>query len=103
MTQVQLKENVSTYEIIAKGHATGSTEVCAAVSMLMTAMANWNIMYGSGDLVPSVLDDGYAKVKLRKADPGAKAIWELANVAFHLLAESDKHFLKKVQKLGQES
>lgn len=103
MTQVQLKEHVSTYEIIAKGHATGSTEVCAAVSMLMTAMANWNLKYGSGDTIPSVLEPGYAKVKLRKADPGAKAIWELANVAFHSLAESDKAFLKKVQKLGQDS
>ena len=103
MTQVQLKENVSTYEITAKGHATGSTEVCAAVSMLMTAIANWNMLYGSGDTIPAVLKPGYAKVKLRKADSGAKAIWELANVAFHALAESDKNFLKKVQKLGQDS
>lgn len=101
MTKVSLTEKITVYEIECKGHATGSTEVCAAVSMLMTAMANWNIMYGSGDLVPSVLDDGYAKVRLRKADPGAKAIWQLANVAFHLLAETDKTFLKKVQKLGQ--
>ena len=103
MTQVLLKEHVSTYEIVAKGHATGSTEVCAAVSMLMTAVANWNQIYGSGDLLPSELKPGYARVKLRKADEGAKAIWELVNVAFHALAESDKNFLKKVQKLGQES
>lgn len=103
MTQVQLKENVSTYEIIADGHATGSKEVCAAVSMLMTAIANWNLVYGSGDKMPSKLEPGYAKVKLRKADPGSKAIWQLANVAFHALAESDKNFLKKVQKLGQDS
>lgn len=103
MTKVQLKETVATYEIVAKGHATGSTEVCAAVSMLMTAMANWNMLYGSGDIIPSVLEPGYAKVKLRKADPGAKAIWELANVAFHALAETDKTFLKKVSKLGEES
>ena len=103
MTQVQLKEHVATYEIIAKGHATGSTEVCAAVSMLMTAIANWNLRYGSGDTLKSELKPGYAKVKLRKADPGSKAIWELANVAFHSLAETDKNFLKKVSKLGQDS
>lgn len=103
MTQVQLKEHVSTYEIECKGHATGSVEVCAAVSMLMTAIANWNLVYGSGNTMPAKLEPGYAKVKLRKADQGAKAIWELANVAFHALAESDKNFLKKVQKLGQDS
>jgi len=102
MTQVQLKETVATYEIVAEGHATGSTEVCAAVSMLMTALANWNLIYGSGDLLPSTLEPGYAKVRLRKADAGAKAIWQLANVALHALAESDKNFLKKVQKLGQD-
>lgn len=102
MTKVQLKETVATYEIIAKGHATGSTEVCAAVSMLMTAMAQWNMLYGSGDILKSELKSGYAKVKLRKADPGSKAIWELANVAFHLLAETEKNFLKKVSKLGED-
>lgn len=101
MTKVNLTEKISIYEIEAKGHATGSKEVCAAVSMLMTAIANWNLCYGSGDRLPSKLEPGYAKVRLRKADPGAQAIWELANVAFRALAETDKTFLKKVQKLGQ--
>lgn len=91
MTQVQLKENVTTYEIECKGHATGSVEVCAAVSILMYAIANWNIRYGSGEALPSTLDDGYAHIKLRKADPGARAIWELAKEAFHLL-EGEKTF-----------
>ena len=101
MTTVNLTEKVTLYEIEAKGHATGSKEVCAAVSMMMTALANWNLFYGSGDRLPSKLEQGYAKVRLRKADEGAKAIWELANVAFKALAETDKTFLKKVQKLGQ--
>lgn len=101
MTSVKLHETLTLYVIEAKGHATGSKEVCAAVSMLMTALANWNLCYGSGDKLPSELEPGHAKVRLRKADEGAKAIWELANVAFHALAETDKTFLKKVQKFGQ--
>ena len=41
MTKVQLKRVGTAYLVRSEGHATGSAEVCAAVSALMQALEGW--------------------------------------------------------------
>ena len=41
MTSVYLERNGDRYTVHCQGHATGSAEVCAAVSCLVCTLANW--------------------------------------------------------------
>lgn len=41
MTRVSLKQQGQRYTVSCKGHATGSPEVCAAVSCLTYTLAGW--------------------------------------------------------------
>lgn len=41
MTRVYLEKDGDHYTVDAKGHATGSAEMCAAISCLMFTLAGW--------------------------------------------------------------
>ena len=86
------------YYIRAKGHGI-DTETCAALSIVLTSLANWAAGHGYQD---QKLTPGDAEIRFPASIPGADTVFELAEIAFQGLAE-DKIFLKKVQKLGQES
>ena len=47
MTSVYLERSGDRYTVHCKGHAVGSTEVCAAVSCLVCTLANWLKMSGA--------------------------------------------------------
>ena len=96
MTTVTLFDG-PVYYIRAKGHGI-DTETCAALSIVLTSLANWAAGHGYPD---QKLTPGDAEIRFPASIPGADEIYKLAEIAFQGLAE-DKIFLKKVQKLGQD-
>jgi hypothetical protein len=97
MSTVQLIEYPKAYIVIAKNHA-GSVEACAAISSMMTALANWSFIHGGGEqsLLP-----GEALVSIPKVE-GAAAVYELAEIVFQGLADNEEITLKKCKSLGKK-
>lgn len=102
MTTVRLIEDHDAYVWEAEGHATGSPESCAAVSMLMTMAANWTVANEyDGE---QILEDGHAVVRIPKSLRGAKTVSSLLQVGFESLERAKKNYVqveKKVQSLGK--
>jgi len=62
MTKVNLKQREQQYTVSCKGHATGSPEVCAAVSCLLYTLAGW--LHNASVLVlQERLEDGDALIQ----------------------------------------
>lgn len=101
MTRVTIDTYQDAWKVTARGHATGSVEVCAAVSTLMTALANWAFRRGGRE--DQVLEDGYACVVIPKRTPGARAVMDLMISAFEMLAEDEKNYFEWVPNVGQDS
>ena len=97
MTTVTIIEYDDAWEIEAKNHA-DTPEVCAAISMVLTTLANWELKYGeeTASLLP-----GDSRVVITRSGPGPEAICSLAELAFEALAEDEKIILEKVQMLGK--
>lgn len=100
MTYIELRTYKDAYEISAEGHATGSVEVCAAISTLMTALANWVFQRSCHE--DQVLEPGHACVVIPKAIAGAKTIFEFAQMTFEMICEDAENFCELGQKFGQE-
>lgn len=91
MTSVSLIHTRDVFSVTAIGHATGSTEVCAAVSCLMYTLAGWiaqNPERGVYDI-----SDACASVALVGSE-AAEAIYELSRIGFLQLAESYPEFIR---------
>ena len=101
MTTVEVTVYRDAYEIKADGHATGSVEVCAAISVLMQAAALWAFRRGYRE--DQVLEEGHACVVIPKTIPGAKAVYDLTAGALEKISEDDENFCIFGQNLGQES
>ena len=102
MTSVTLTETWDSYVIEAKGHATGSSEVCAAISTLVTMAANWTVANGHED--EQLLESGNARVVIPKDMRGSRTVFNLMIVGFESLERAQKNFVKiekKVQSLGR--
>lgn len=92
MTQVYLEHDGGTYAINARGHATGSTEVCAAVSCLLYTIAGWlNNRPEIGGI--QRLEDGSASIVFFDREPSTKTVFELAQVGFLQLAASYPEYI----------
>ena len=77
MTRVTLKEDGRRYSVICEGHATGSVEVCAAVSTLVYTLLGY-LKNADGVAVENAeLADGYAEIEFSGG--------ECARVAFDLI------------------
>ena len=103
MTSVAVMETDDIYEVCCINHA-DDARTCAAISMMITALANWVVDSGGTD--EQRLDPGYAVVIIPKSIPGSAAICRLAEVAFGQLAEQDPGhvtFLNYRQKCGADS
>ena len=96
MSKVTMIEYPRAYVVIAKTHAK-TTEACAAISSIVTALANWSFIHGGGEqsLLP-----GEALVSIPKV-PGAAAVYELAEIVFQGLADNGEITLKKCKSLGK--
>lgn len=62
MVEIRIEERQPCYRVTAKGHAEGSSEVCAGVSALLCALAG----YLEEDLVRARLESGDAWVEARE-------------------------------------
>ena len=89
MTQVHVERDThgGLVTISAKGHATGSTEVCAAVSMMLYTIAGW--LHNHPD-VGSVcrLEDGDASILYYDRSSETRTLYEFAEIGFRQLAAS---------------
>lgn len=87
MTKVILEQESGSCVICARGHATGSTEVCAAVSCLLYTIAGW---LNNNPKIGGIhrLDDGDAAISFITREPSAKTVFEMAKIGFLQLAAS---------------
>lgn len=90
MTEVRLRQSEG-YELTAKGHATGSTEVCAAISCLLYAAAGWLENCGEADVVK--LESGDVTLRWHGGESAA-ALYELLEIGFLQLELSAKEYVK---------
>jgi uncharacterized protein YsxB (DUF464 family) len=87
MTKVSLSQRGSRYGIECQGHATGSVQVCAAVSTLVTTLAGWLHNAQGVELITERLNTADAKLEyIGGAD--AETAFELVMVGFLQLAAS---------------
>lgn len=86
MTTTAVIETPGAYRVFCLDHA-DDERTCAAISMMVTALANWVVDAGSD--AEQKLDPGCAVVVIPKELPGSDAICRLAEVAFGQLAEQD--------------
>lgn len=91
MTSVSLVNNRNSYIIRAIGHATGSTEVCAAVSCLMYTLAGWVEQKPERGVYD--ISDACAFIYLVRSE-ATEAIYELSRIGFLQLAESYPEFIR---------
>lgn len=90
MTEVRLRQEDG-YELTAKGHATGSTEVCAAISCLLYSAAGWLRNHGEADVVE--LESGDVTLRWHGGERAA-ALYELLEIGFLQLELSAKEYIK---------
>ena len=87
MVTVELLRDGITYTVTAKGHATGSPEMCAAVSTLMTTLAGWAANAKDARLLDDKLDPGSARVSWRGIGASSE-VFRLVEIGLRQLAAS---------------
>lgn len=93
MTRVTLKEDDGRYSVVCEGHATGSVEVCAAVSTLVYTLLGY-LKNADGVVVESeVLADGYAEIEFSGGEC-ARVAYELIRIGFLQLERSNEKFIE---------
>ena len=85
MTVVKMKRDGEHYRIEAKGHATGSVEVCSAVSMLLFTLVNY-----VADRADYDLKSGHSWVEWF----GSPIPYDMISGGFQLLARDYPDYLK---------
>lgn len=95
MTRVTLKEDGGRYEVICEGHATGSREVCAAVSTLVFTLLGY-LKNADGITVDrEEIADGYADVEFG-GGYNARAAFDLVSIGFLQLAVERGNFIEVI-------
>ncbi len=84
MTEVTLYCGDS-YSVRCRGHATGSPEVCAAISCLMFTAAGWLHNTQDAELVYEKLDSGDAYLRWH----GGKWLYDLLKIGFLQLQKTE--------------
>ena len=87
MTKVKLASADGLYVLIAKGHATGSPEVCAAVSCLLYTLAGW-LKNRKGEKRPCVCNMSEAHANIIWDGEGAETAFEIMMIGFLQLAKA---------------
>ena len=80
MTWVYLKRNGRHYTVSCNGHATGSVEVCAAVSCLIYTLAGW-LKNSSIKVQEESIKDGEVLIRFHGGQ-AARAVFDLLSVGF---------------------
>ena len=89
MTRVHITHDPDRFTVTAKGHATGSPEVCAAVSGLVYALAGFLQGFGA----KSRLEAGDAEVECLSSYETDLAL-EMAYVGFQQIAQQYPDYLQ---------
>lgn len=84
MTEVTLYCGDS-YSVRCRGHATGSPELCAAISCLMFTAAGWLHNTQDAELIYEKLDSGDAYLRWH----GGKWLYDLLKIGFLQLQKTD--------------
>ena len=93
MTRVTLKEGGGRYSVVCEGHATGSCEVCAAVSTLVYTLLGY-LKNADGVAVENeVIADGYAEIEFSGGEC-ARVAYELISIGFLQLAQAKSNFVE---------
>ena len=92
MTNVYLERSGDRYTVHCKGHATGSVEVCAAVSALTVSLGEWLIQTKTEVLRERVKD---AEIYLCfRGGEAAKAVFDMMCLGFGKLEERYGEYIK---------
>lgn len=93
MTRVTLKEDGGRYSVVCEGHATGSCEVCAAVSTLVYALLGY--LKNADDVVveKSELAGGYAEIEFSGGER-ARVAFGMVSIGFLQLERANKNFIE---------
>ncbi len=87
MTEIRMERGGGRYALTARGHATGSPQVCAAISALVYALAGYlENVRGTVQVGESRLDSGDARL-CWSGGTRAEAAYELAAVGLCQLAK----------------
>lgn len=93
MTRVTLKKSDGRYSVICDGHASGSVEVCAAVSTLVYTLLGY-LKNADGVAVENEeIADGYAEIEFSGGER-ARVAFELISIGFLQLAQAKSNFIE---------
>lgn len=93
MTRVTLREYDGRYSVICEGHATGSVEICAAVSTLVYTLLGYLKNAGGVAVENEVIADGYAEIEFSGGECAGVA-YELISIGFLQLAQAKGNFIE---------
>ena len=93
MTAIYLEQDGDRYTVSAKGHATGSMEVCAAVSTLLYTLDAW-LHNTDLEVLHERLEPGDALIEYAGPDADAQTAFDFVTVGFLQLAKSEPAAIK---------
>lgn len=95
MTSVYAERDGNRYTIAAQGHATGSPEVCAAISGILYALAGYvrNADDGSTLAYYERLESGIVDLSFR-GGPGAEGAFDMAVIGLKQIEAQYPDFLR---------
>ena len=91
MTRVYLEQDGHRYTVRCKGHATGSVEVCAAVSCLVYTLVGW-LRNASVLVLKERLEDGDALIQYR-GGAAAETAFDMICVGFLQMQEQYPEYI----------
>lgn len=89
MTSVYLERSGDRYTVHCQGHATGSKEVCAAVSCLVCTLANW-LRMSHAEVLEERVKDADALLRFK----GAETAFDMVCVGFLQLEHYYGEYIK---------
>lgn len=95
MTQVYLERKGGTFLVSCTGHATGSPEMCAAISCLIGTLDGW--LENSGGCVERRVEPGNVLLRFRGGSD-CRTAFEMATTGFFRLQATDSAHISVVFK-----
>lgn len=92
MTKVYLEQDGNRFTVSCLGHATGSTEVCAAVSCLVYTLAGW-LCNSSVDVLKEQLNDDAEAMLQFRGENAAETAFDMVCVGFLQLMQQHPEYI----------
>lgn len=94
MTEVSYRDEGGRYTLRCQGHATGSDEACAAVSVLMTTLAGYLANAGDRARGSWSLELGLAEISIETEDDRVIGAWEVTLFGLKQLENSFPDYIR---------